>query len=113
MSVTWSNELEMKFLEYFEAEPVLWTINLKDCKNKLKNHDAWNRLSALMELPIADLKSKKMSLYAVTLVSIVTERENCNENYLKNFVSVYPKEVLATVLVENLRRCSRECLARV
>ena len=50
---------------------------------------------------------------AVTSVSIVIDRENCNENYLKNFVSVYPKEVLATVLVENLRRFSREYLARV
>ena len=33
--------------------------------------------------------------------------------YLKNFVSVYPKEVLATVLAENPRRFSRENLARV
>lgn len=64
MSVTWTNDLELKFLEYFQAEPVLWNINLKDYKNKLKNHDAWCRISELMGIPIDDLKNKKTSLFA-------------------------------------------------
>nr|CAH7768302.1 unnamed protein product [Callosobruchus chinensis] len=106
MSVTWTNELELKFLEYFLAEPVLWNTNFKDYKNKLKNHDAWNRLSALMEVPIDELKNKKLRYLQATegiqiklrnqktmeQVSIVIEQENCSEN----FVSVYPKEVLTT-----------------
>lgn len=55
MSVTWTNELELKFLEYFQAEPVLWNTNLKD----YKTHDAWCRLSELMGVPIDVLKNNK------------------------------------------------------
>ncbi|CAH2208699.1 jg26511 [Pararge aegeria aegeria] len=62
MSIVWSNELELSFIECLRAEPVLWDINLKDYKNKLKSHDAWMRISTVMEIPIADLKKKKDSL---------------------------------------------------
>nr|XP_021187175.2 uncharacterized protein LOC110373991 [Helicoverpa armigera]XP_049692901.1 uncharacterized protein LOC110373513 [Helicoverpa armigera]XP_049695498.1 uncharacterized protein LOC126054322 [Helicoverpa armigera]XP_049701618.1 uncharacterized protein LOC126055626 [Helicoverpa armigera]XP_049701770.1 uncharacterized protein LOC126055649 [Helicoverpa armigera]XP_049704633.1 uncharacterized protein LOC126056258 [Helicoverpa armigera]XP_049705200.1 uncharacterized protein LOC126056410 [Helicoverpa len=62
MSNVWSNELELTFIECFRAEPVLWDINLKDYKNKLKTHDAWMRISTVMEIPIDELKKKKDSL---------------------------------------------------
>lgn len=43
------------------------------------------------------------------VASIVIERENCSENYLRTLWECVPKEVLPTVLAENLRRFSREC----
>ncbi|KAI5635319.1 BRO1-like domain-containing protein [Phthorimaea operculella] len=36
MSVTWTNELELQFIEIYQAEPILWDPNQKEHKNKLK-----------------------------------------------------------------------------
>lgn len=60
----WSNELELKFLEYYQMEPVLW--DSKDLKHKDKQfiHDAWVRISERIEISIADLKKKRDSLMA-------------------------------------------------
>ncbi|KAF9405180.1 hypothetical protein HW555_013971 [Spodoptera exigua] len=62
MSIVWNNETELAFIDCYRAEPVLWDINLKDYKNKLKQHDAWMRVSTVMEIPIEELKKKKDSL---------------------------------------------------
>ncbi|RVE42445.1 hypothetical protein evm_012902 [Chilo suppressalis] len=62
MSVVWNNELELSLIEYFRAEPVLWDVKLKNYKNKLKQHDAWMRISTVMEIPVDELKKKKDSL---------------------------------------------------
>lgn len=54
--------MELQFLEYYQAEPILWDPKQKDHKNKLKIHDAWMRLSEIMEISVPDLKKKRDSL---------------------------------------------------
>lgn len=63
-SFNWTNELEKSFLEQIQMEPVLWNKSLKDYKNKLKNHDAWKRISTIMEIPVDELKTKKTNLFS-------------------------------------------------
>lgn len=62
MSVTWTNEIELIFLENYQAEPILWDPKHLHHKNKLKTHDAWTRISGIMEIPVPDLKRKRDSL---------------------------------------------------
>lgn len=44
------NEMELQFLEYDQAEPILWDPKQKDHKNKLKIHGAWTRISGIMDI---------------------------------------------------------------
>ncbi|CAH1999561.1 unnamed protein product [Acanthoscelides obtectus] len=60
----WDNDIELKFIEFFQAEPILWDTKHRNYKNKNLNHDAWGRIAQLMDLPIPDLKKKKESLFA-------------------------------------------------
>lgn len=60
----WNNELELKFIEYFQSEPILWDAKHRHYKDKSLNHDAWNRLAELMEIEVPELKKKKDSLFA-------------------------------------------------
>lgn len=60
----WNNELELKFIEYFQSEPILWDAKHRHYKDKRLNHDAWNRLAELMEIEVPELKKKKESLFA-------------------------------------------------
>ncbi|KOB79173.1 Uncharacterized protein OBRU01_00964 [Operophtera brumata] len=62
MSTQWSNDRELVFLECYQAEPVLWQAQHEGHKNKNKTHDAWTRISAIMEIPVPDLKKKRDSL---------------------------------------------------
>lgn len=62
MSTQWSNDRELVFLELYQAEPVLWQAQHEGHKNKNKLHDAWTRISAIMEIPVPDLKKKRDSL---------------------------------------------------
>lgn len=64
MNVNWINELEMTFLDCFQAEPVLCNTNLIGYKTKFKQHDVWIRISTILEIPIEDSKNKKNSLFA-------------------------------------------------
>lgn len=60
----WNNDLELKFIEHFQAEPILWDTKHRNYKDKSLNHDAWNRLGELMDKPVSELKKKKESLFA-------------------------------------------------
>lgn len=51
--------MELQFLEYYQAEPILLDPKQKDHKNKLKNHDAWMRISVIMEISVPDLKKEE------------------------------------------------------
>lgn len=62
MSIEWSNDRELVFLECYQAEPVLWQAQHEGHKNKNKIHDAWMRISAIMDIPVPDLKKKRDSL---------------------------------------------------
>ncbi|KOB67483.1 Uncharacterized protein OBRU01_14415 [Operophtera brumata] len=62
MSTQWSNDRELVFLECYQAEPVLWQAQHEGHQNKNKTHDAWTRISAIMEIPVPDLKKKRDSL---------------------------------------------------
>lgn len=60
----WNNDVELKFIEHFHSEPILWDAKHKYYKDKSLNHDAWNRIGELMEIPVPELKKKKESLFA-------------------------------------------------
>lgn len=60
----WNNELEMAFIENFQAEPILWDVKHRSYKDKSLNHDAWNRIQEKMNIPVPELKKKKESLFA-------------------------------------------------
>lgn len=62
MSTKWNNELELTFIDCFRAEPILWDTSMKDYRNKFKSHDAWMRISTVMEIPADELRKKKDSL---------------------------------------------------
>jgi hypothetical protein len=62
MSIEWSNDRELMFLECYQGEPVLWQAQHADHKKKNKIHDAWMRISVIMGIPVPDLKRKKDSL---------------------------------------------------
>lgn len=55
----WNNELEMAFIENFQAEPILWDVKHRSYKDKSLNHDAWNRIQEKMNIPVPELKKKK------------------------------------------------------
>ncbi|KAF5290738.1 hypothetical protein FQA39_LY14657 [Lamprigera yunnana] len=48
----WSNELELKFIEHFHSEPILWDSKHRNYKDKTLNYDAWNRIWELMDMPV-------------------------------------------------------------
>lgn len=52
--------MESQFLEYYQAEPILWDPKQKGHKFKLKIHDAWTR--GIMDISVPDLKKKRDSL---------------------------------------------------
>lgn len=58
----WKNETEMLFLEHYHSESVLWDAKHPYYKDKNKNHDAWRRISNVMDIEINQLKKKKDSL---------------------------------------------------
>lgn len=60
----WNNEMELNFLEIYQAEPVLWEPHHKGHKDKNKVHDAWVRISEQTEIPVNELRKKKDSLMA-------------------------------------------------
>lgn len=60
----WNNGLELKFIEVLQSEPIIWDQKHRNYKDKSLNHDAWNRLSEVMEISVPDLKKKKESLFA-------------------------------------------------
>lgn len=60
----WTNEFTLRFLEAYQAEPVLWDPKHKFHKDKKKVNDAWFRLSVALETAVAVLKKKKDSLMA-------------------------------------------------
>lgn len=62
MSTTWNNELELKLIECYQSEPILWQSKHKEHKNKNKIHDAWTRISDILNIPVGELKKKKDSL---------------------------------------------------
>ncbi|KAL3278597.1 hypothetical protein HHI36_016139 [Cryptolaemus montrouzieri] len=62
MNISWSNDRELTLLQCYQAEPVIWHPHHKEHKNKNKVNDAWMRISAIMDVPVADLKKKKDSL---------------------------------------------------
>lgn len=55
----WNNELEMAFIENFQAEPILWDVKHRSYKDKSLNHDAWNRIQEKMNIPIPEFKKKE------------------------------------------------------
>ena len=63
MSTTWNNELELKLIECYQSEPILWQSKHKEHKNKI--HDAWTRISDLLNIPVVELKKKRIHLYPV------------------------------------------------
>lgn len=65
MSTTWNNELELKLIECYQSEPILWQSKHKEHKNKNKIHDAWTRISDILYIPVGELKKKRIHLCPV------------------------------------------------
>lgn len=62
MSV-WNNDLELILIESLHAEPVLWNSKHKYYRNNNSKHDAWKRISEILNnIPVAECKRKKDSL---------------------------------------------------
>lgn len=56
----WSNEVTLKFLEFYESERLLWDSKDENHKMKHKVHDAWRRISVNMgDVSIEELKGGK------------------------------------------------------
>lgn len=64
MGDVWGCENQMKFLKLYKEEALVWDSNHKFYKDRSKVEAAWCRISAEMNLPIKDLKKKKVSLMA-------------------------------------------------
>lgn len=62
MNATWNNDLELTLIECYQAEPILWQSKHKDHRNKNKVHDAWTRVSSILNIPVAEFKKNKESL---------------------------------------------------
>ncbi|XP_045489285.1 uncharacterized protein LOC111000537 isoform X5 [Pieris rapae] len=56
MPSEWSNEITIKFLELLETEKVIWDV--KDKQQKHKVHNAWKKISVVLDIPIVELKFK-------------------------------------------------------
>lgn len=60
----WTNELSVKFMEYYQSQPILWDPKLRGHKDKAKTNDAWTTISKELNIPIEELKNKKNSIMA-------------------------------------------------
>lgn len=62
----WSNDLILRFLDFYEAEPVIWSASHPNHKNRNHIHDAWKRIEREFDsrYSVIDLKKKKDSLMA-------------------------------------------------
>ncbi|XP_063634257.1 uncharacterized protein LOC134804880 [Cydia splendana] len=61
-NVHWTNQIELLFIQLYQAEPILWDVSLSDYKNKLRTYDAWCRISDILEIPVEKLQQKRNSL---------------------------------------------------
>lgn len=60
----WSNDLITEFLELYEKQPSIWNPSDPGHKNRNQVQDSWQNISdhLSVQLPIADLKKKKILL---------------------------------------------------
>lgn len=63
-SCCWTNELVLKFIELYQAEPLLWNPRNSQHKNRNAVIDAWQRIQVGLncQFAIAELKRKRESL---------------------------------------------------
>ncbi|XP_063387072.1 uncharacterized protein LOC134680010 [Cydia fagiglandana] len=61
-NIQWNNQIELLFIQLYQAEPILWDVSLRDYKNKLRTYDAWSRISDILEIPVDKLQQKRNSL---------------------------------------------------
>lgn len=64
MGDLWGCENQMKFLKLYKNERLVWDLNHEFYKDRGKVEAAWRRISAEMNLPVKELKRKKVSLLA-------------------------------------------------
>lgn len=62
----WSNETVLRFLDFYEEEPIIWNALHPKHKNRNEVHDAWKRIQKQLGAiyMVDELKKKKDSLMA-------------------------------------------------